>query len=296
VALELTDPENLLISAKTGNRRSLSRLLSVIESGVYPNLISTTSWTIGITGPPGVGKSTLIGRMIDHWVSEGENIAVLAFDPNSPISGGSFLADRLRINQDCNDNVFVRSFASGTNFGVSSPQIEKMCLALSECGWTRIVIETVGTGQSEVRIVAVADRVLLVDGPDRGDIIQAEKAGILELADFIVINKSDLPGAESAANNIRMSLDLTDGESREVHLVSAMNDIGIERLMEEIKSFKPNDDRNKLRMTERLRSMWDSKLVFHNQIEHIIQQLCDGSLTLTEAIAQVGQSTDFGGE
>ena len=78
MALELTDPENLLISAKTGNRRSLSRLLSVIESGVYPNLISTTSWTIGITGPPGVGKSTLIGRMIDHWVSEGENIAVLA--------------------------------------------------------------------------------------------------------------------------------------------------------------------------------------------------------------------------
>ena len=118
----------------------------------------------------------------------------------------------------------------------------------------------------------------------------------MELADFIVINKSDLPGAESAANNIRMSLDLTDGESREVHLVSAMNDIGIDRLMEEIKSFKPNDDRNKLRMTERLRSMWDSKLVFHNQIEHIIQQLCDGSLTLTEAIAQVGQSTDFGGE
>ena len=204
----MTDISNLLESAKLGDRRSLSMLISAIsESGDSPNINSATGWILGVTGPPGSGKSTLIGQMVRKWASSGERVAVLALDPTSPLSGGSFLADRIRMEgDDIRENVFVRSIPSGKNPGAISPILWPICSVLSECGWTRIIVETVGTGQSEFRIAALVDRLLLVDGPDRGDIIQAEKAGILELADVIAVNKSDLPGASSAAQHIRSSL------------------------------------------------------------------------------------------
>lgn len=293
----MTDISGLLESAKLGDRRSLSMLISAIsESGDSPSINSATSWILGVTGPPGSGKSTLIGQMVRKWASTGERVAVLALDPTSPLSGGSLLADRIRMEgDDLKENVFVRSIPSGKTPGAISPILWPICSVLSECGWTRIIVETVGTGQSEFRIAALVDRLLLVDGPDRGDIIQAEKAGILELADVIAVNKSDLPNASSAAQHIRSSLNLASDDNREVVLVSAKEGHGIQELVEIIERCEPQNARGKMMMRERLISEWDSVLVSHPEIDNIISELCDGSITLREAIEILVSSIRDGG-
>ena len=294
----MTDISNLLESAKLGDRRSLSMLISAIsDSGDSPNINSATGWILGVTGPPGSGKSTLIGQMVRKWASSGERVAVLALDPTSPLSGGSLLADRIRMEgeDELRENVFVRSIPSGKTPGAVSPILWPICSVLSECGWTRIIVETVGTGQSEFRIAALVDRLLLVDGPDRGDIIQAEKAGILELADVIAVNKSDLPGASSAAQHIRSSLSLASDDNREVVLVSAKEGNGIQELVEIIERCEPQNTRGSMMMRERLISEWDSILVSHPEIDNIVSELCDGSITLNEAIEILVSSIRDGG-
>ena len=293
----MTDISNLLESAKLGDRRSLSMLISAIsESGDSPSINTATGWILGVTGPPGSGKSTLIGQMVRTWASSGERVAVLALDPTSPLSGGSLLADRIRMEgDDLKENVFVRSIPSGKTPGAISPILWPICSVLSECGWTRIIVETVGTGQSEFRIAALVDRLLLVDGPDRGDIIQAEKAGILELADVIAVNKSDLPNASSAAQHIRSSLNLASDDNREVVLVSAKEGNGIQELVEIIERCEPQNTRGRMMMRERLLSEWDSILVSHPEIDNIVSELCDGSITLREAIEILVSSIRDGG-
>ena len=293
----MTDISDLLESAKLGDRRSLSMLISAIsESGDSPSINSATGWILGVTGPPGSGKSTLIGQMVRKWASSGERVAVLALDPTSPLSGGSLLADRIRMEgDDLRENVFVRSIPSGKTPGAISPILWPICGVLTECGWTRIIVETVGTGQSEFRIAALVDRLLLVDGPDRGDIIQAEKAGILELADVIAVNKSDLPGASSAAQHIRSSLSLASDDNREVVLVSAKEGHGIQELVEIIEKCEPQNTRGKMMMMERLISEWDSVLVSHPEIDNIISELCDGSITVRQAIEILVSSMRDGG-
>ena len=293
----MTDISDLLESAKLGDRRSLSMLISAISvSGDSPSINSATGWILGVTGPPGSGKSTLIGQMVRKWASSGERVAVLALDPTSPLSGGSLLADRIRMEgADLRENVFVRSIPSGKTPGAISPILWPICGVLTECGWTRIIVETVGTGQSEFRIAALVDRLLLVDGPDRGDIIQAEKAGILELADVIAVNKSDLPGASSAAQHIRSSLSLASDDNREVVLVSAKEGHGIQELVEIIEKCEPQNTRGKMMMMERLISEWDAALVSHPEIDNIISELCDGSITVRQAIEILVSSMRDGG-
>tara|TARA_B100000683_G_scaffold179445_1_gene172865 strand:+ start:737 stop:1624 length:888 start_codon:yes stop_codon:yes gene_type:complete len=294
----MTDISDLLESAKSGDRRSLSMLISAIsKSGDSPSINTSKGWILGVTGPPGSGKSTLIGQMVRKWASSGERVAVLALDPTSPLSGGSLLADRIRMEgeDDLRENVFVRSIPSGKTPGAISPVLWPICGVLSECGWTRIIVETVGTGQSEFRIAALVDRLLLVDGPDRGDIIQAEKAGILELADVIAVNKSDLPGASSAAQHIRSSLSLASDDNREVVLVSAKEGHGIQELVEIIEKCEPQNTRGKMMMMERLISEWDSILVSHPEIDKITSELCDGSITVREAIEILVSSVRDGG-
>ena len=293
----MTDISDLLESAKLGDRRSLSMLISAIsESGDSPSINTAKGWILGVTGPPGSGKSTLIGQMVRKWASSGERVAVLALDPTSPLSGGSLLADRIRMEgDDLRENVFVRSIPSGKTPGAISPILWPICGVLTECGWTRIIVETVGTGQSEFRIAALVDRLLLVDGPDRGDIIQAEKAGILELADVIAVNKSDLPGASSAAQHIRSSLSLASDDNREVVLVSAKEGHGIQELVEIIEKCEPQNTRGKMMMMERLISEWDAALVSHPEIDNIISELCDGSITVREAIEILVSSMRDGG-
>lgn len=279
--------EKNLTLAKQGNRRELARLLTQIESGERLPLDELDeSWVLGVTGPPGVGKSTLIGVMIEEWVNRGERVAVLAIDPSSPKSGGALLGDRMRMSSaDNGESVFIRSIATRNHPGGLMPFLDSMINLLSYCGWTKIVIETVGSGQSEIRIVAFANRIMLVDGPDRGDIIQAEKAGIIELADIIVVNKSDLPNADSAAISIKKSLDLSDKNNDTIVMqTSSIQQKGISDLIEKLDHMAINKERNILRIKERLLSRWDYKLLSNSSLGDILLDLESGAINLDEAI------------
>ena len=279
--------EKNLTLAKQGNRRELARLLTQIESGERLPLDEfDESWVLGVTGPPGVGKSTLIGVMIEEWVNRGERVAVLAIDPSSPKSGGALLGDRMRMSSaDNGESVFIRSIATRNHPGGLMPFLDSMINLLSYCGWTKIVIETVGSGQSEIRIVAFANRIMLVDGPDRGDIIQAEKAGIIELADIIVVNKSDLPNADSAAISIKKSLDLSDKNNDTIVMqTSSIQQKGISDLIEKLDHMAINKERNILRIKERLLSRWDYKLLSNSSLDDILLDLESGAINLDEAI------------
>ena len=288
--------EEIISNAIGGNRRSLSKLLTIIESGKSIPTNNLGAWTLGVTGPPGVGKSTLIGKMIVEWISRGEKVAVLAVDPSSPKSGGALLGDRMRMAiSDANDLVFVRSLATRNHPGGLTSFLTPMISLLSQCGWTRIIIETVGSGQSEIRIVAFADRVLLVEGPGRGDIIQAEKAGIIELADIIAINKSDLPSAQLAADLLRNSLSLATETAIEVFLVSAHLGDGVTELVESIEQIETDSNRDAIRFRERLLSAWDSRLISHPQFNEVILALSAGTITLDEALEQISQPTNKDG-
>ena len=279
--------EKNLTLAKQGNRRELARLLTQIESGERLPLDEfDESWVLGVTGPPGVGKSTLIGVMIEEWVNRGERVAVLAIDPSSPKSGGALLGDRMRMSSaDNGESVFIRSIATRNHPGGLMPFLDSMINLLSYCGWTKIVIETVGSGQSEIRIIAFANRIMLVDGPDRGDIIQAEKAGIIELADIIVVNKSDLPNADSAAISIKKSLDLSDKNNDTIVMqTSSIQQKGISDLIEKLDHMAINKERNILRIKERLLSRWDYKLLSNSSLGDILLDLESGEINLDEAI------------
>jgi LAO/AO transport system kinase len=271
--------------AKEGNRRELGKLLSLIESGVKLPINNSNSWVLGVTGPPGVGKSTLIGVMVEEWVNRGEKVAVLAVDPSSPRSGGALLADRMRMSSaDSSESVFVRSLATRNHPGGLIPFLDRMINLLGLCGWSRIIIETVGGGQSEIRIVAFADRVMLVDGPDRGDIVQAEKAGIIELADLVVINKSDLPNAQNAANSIKTSFDYSNNSDKLVILTSALNKTGISELIDVVEMLEIDNERNSLRIKERLLSAWDFLLLSNPALNDILLDLESGRINLDEAL------------
>ena len=290
----MIDQEVLLQSAFNGNRRELSRLLTHLEKGMKLNLPENApprKSTVGITGPPGVGKSTLIGRIINYWKERNQNVAVLAIDPSSPRSGGALLGDRVRMDSaDSGDLVFVRSLSTGGHPGGISSSLISMIDLLSYCGWENIVIETVGSGQSEIKIVAFADKILLVDGPDRGDIIQAEKAGIIELADIVVINKSDLPGSTNAAESIRSSLSFGDAKSSpEVILVSAQKNEGVEEMMNLVENCHTPDWRERIKLKERLISLWDSRLLSSPEFNRIIGDLQTGSISLDDALDELAR-------
>ena len=295
MALELIDQEVLLQSAFNGNRRELSRLLTHLEKGMKLNLPENApprkSTVLGITGPPGVGKSTLIGRIINYWKERNQNVAVLAIDPSSPRSGGALLGDRVRMDSaDSGDLVFVRSLSTGGHPGGISSSLISMIDLLSYCGWENIVIETVGSGQSEIKIVAFADKILLVGGPDRGDIIQAEKAGIIELADIVVINKSDLPGSTNAVESIRSSLSFGDAKSSpEVILISAQKNEGVEEMMNLVENCHTPDWRERIKIKERLISLWDSRLLSSPEFNRIIGDLQTGSISLDDALDELAR-------
>jgi len=200
-----------------GDRRVLSRVISQLERGapeatqVLKAIDPHTggAYTVGITGPPGVGKSTMVDRLTQLLRQEGLKVGIIGVDPTSPFTGGAFLGDRVRMQRHyLDDGVFIRSVATrGSSGGV--PRIVKGMVRLLDAGGTDVVlVETVGVGQSELGIIEVADTVLVTMMPESGDAIQALKAGIMEIADIYVVNKSDRDGANQMAAAIRANLGL----------------------------------------------------------------------------------------
>jgi len=192
---------------------------------------------IGITGAPGVGKSTLINRMINAWRARDKRVAVIAVDPSSPITGGAVLGDRTRMGEHGEDpGVFIRSVAARGHLGGLSADILCIIDLIDAGGWDMILLETVGTGQSETEIAEVADINLVVNAPGLGDEVQAIKAGILEIADVLVINKADLPLAARAERQLKAMLQLRECGRQQVSVVKtvALKAEGISDLLEVI--------------------------------------------------------------
>ncbi|MGK2947816.1 MAG: methylmalonyl Co-A mutase-associated GTPase MeaB [Acidimicrobiales bacterium] len=212
------DPADLLERARDGDRAALARLLSLVERGgpaarevgALTHPAGGHAYTVGITGAPGAGKSTLTSALVRTMRRQDVPVAVLAIDPSSPFSGGAILGDRVRMgDHSTDDGVFIRSMATRGHLGGLSLATLEAIRALDATGWPWVLVETVGVGQVEVEVAGAADTTVVVVNPGWGDAVQANKAGLLEIADLFVINKADRPGAEETRRDLERMLDLT---------------------------------------------------------------------------------------
>ena len=215
-----------------GDRGAMARLMRDLDDGVagaaedlawlYPH--AGRAFVVGVTGMPGVGKSTLVAALIGRYRDAGAQVGVVAVDPSSPFSGGALLGDRVRMQQHATDEgVFIRSLATRGQLGGLSRSTADVVSVLDAAGFQRVVIETVGVGQAEVDVMTAADVVVVVSAPGLGDEVQALKAGILEIADVLVVNKADREGAGRAVKDLTTMLELAHrgGAGRERHLGEA---------------------------------------------------------------------------
>lgn len=205
--------EQQISEIKQGNTKTLARCISLIENEAYgyeellQQLPHSATPIIGITGPPGAGKSTLVDALIGVLAGEGKAVAVLCVDPSSPFNLGALLGDRIRMSEWYNDpNVFIRSLATRGSLGGLHPKIIEISDLLKTAPFDFIIIETVGVGQSEVEIAGLADVTVVVVVPEAGDEVQTMKAGLMEIADVFVVNKSDRPDADLFVRNLRLML------------------------------------------------------------------------------------------
>lgn len=278
--------QTLLQQIISGDFKALARCISLVENeakGYEAFLedlpINNSTKIIGITGPPGAGKSTLTDALIGSLIDTGEKIGVLCVDPSSPFNFGSLLGDRIRMSEWYNNpNVFIRSLATRGSLGGLNPKIIEISDVMKAAGFTYIIIETVGVGQSEVEIAGLADITVVTLVPEGGDVIQTMKAGLMEIADIFVVNKSDRPEADAFVNNLKMMLGPAFKSNNKIPIIKtiASEKKGIEELKNEIINFREKDNgENKfLLLTEKIwqliqkKRMKDvSKLQLKNKIE-----------------------------
>lgn len=228
---------------RAGERRAISAVITELErlSAAAPGLLRALqpylghALVVGFTGPPGAGKSTLVNAVIARLRQAGRTVGVIAVDPSSPISGGAILGDRIRMTSALDDDgVFVRSLASRGYLGGLSPAAVRIIDALDGAGFDIVLLETVGTGQNEIDVAEVADVRIVIAAPGLGDDIQAMKSGLLEIADIIVVNKSDRPGAEQTMQQLigALSIRATRSEKIPVLKTSALSGDGVPALVE----------------------------------------------------------------
>ena len=282
----------LLERALAGDTRSIGRLISLVEAdsptskeimkAVYPK--TGRAQVIGITGSPGAGKSTFVNRLIAQFRAEGKQVGVIAIDPSSPFTGGAILGDRLRMQDHAvEEGVFIRSMGSRGNLGGVSRGTHEGALILDACGFDVVIIETVGVGQSEVDIVKIADTVCLILTPGMGDDVQIMKAGIMEIADVFVVNKSDKEGADKVAADVQVMLKML-GEREwvpPVALVSSNKNTGIDEVKDIIKNhsaYLHNSEEGK-------RRRW-------SQLEMEVEAILRGEISLLVENAWTERRTD----
>jgi LAO/AO transport system kinase len=247
--LVIYDPEQLLAQAKESNRVALAKLLSIVERGgpQARELVKLTwgqgteTYLVGITGAPGAGKSTLTDRLISQVRSRSLEVAVIAIDPTSPFSGGAILGDRVRMQQHATDSgVFIRSMATRGHLGGLALAVPDAVRVLSAVRFPYIFIETVGVGQVEVEVVGAADTIVVVMTPGWGDAVQANKAGLMEVADLFVINKSDRAGARETRRDLELMLEMSTFEGWVPPIIEtvATEGKGIQEVFEAIESHR----------------------------------------------------------
>ena len=247
----MTDLAALVEAARTGERRPLARLLTAIEAAdpglrrLLPRLFAAGhgAHVVGITGPRGSGKSTLVNALIGEWRRRGRRVGVLAIDPSSPYTGGAIMGDRVRMMEHAADrDVFMRSMASRGELGGLAATTWTAAAALDAAGFDPILIETVGAGQSEVEIARLAETTVVVEVPEMGDEVQAIKAGLLEVADVIAVNKADRPGAQQAARQLRAMMSTAGGRVRrqppKIIMTTAVSGEGVAALVDEIEAHR----------------------------------------------------------
>lgn len=262
---ETSSAEDLLERAAAGDRRAVGKLLTRVERGGHDAeqvaeaacARSGRAHVIGVTGPPGTGKSTLVAGLVKTLASGGARPAVLAVDPSSPLTGGAILGDRVRM-AAVDSDVFVRSMATRGHTGGLTLAVPGAVRVLDAAGHQPVVIETVGAGQLEVDVAAAADTTVVITAPGLGDAVQANKAGLFEVADVFVVNKSDLGGADHARRDLELMVDLSRltgaGDPRwrpPVLTASAVDEVGIEEAVTAIDAHRVHLDSSGSRVERR---------------------------------------------
>jgi LAO/AO transport system kinase len=234
---------------REGDRRALARAITLVENGdplayelvrdVYPD--TGSAYVVGVTGPPGVGKSSLIASLVRQIRAQNKSVGVISVDPSSPFTQGALLGDRIRLSEHFLDpGVFIRSMGTRGHLGGLAEATLQALLVLDAAGKDIVFVETVGTGQSEVEVIGIADTVLLVLMPGSGDSIQALKAGIMEIPDVIAINKKDHPAAKTMLNEVRsiLTLDKERAWKPPIVLTEAVNDEGVDELWAKVEQHR----------------------------------------------------------
>ena len=240
--------ETLVAGVRAGDTRALARAITLVENGdplayelvreIYPS--TGGAYTVGVTGPPGVGKSSLVSALVRLVREREQRVGVVSVDPSSPFSRGALLGDRIRLTDHFLDpDVFIRSMGTRGHLGGLSEAALQAMLVLDAAGKDLLFLETVGTGQSEVEVIGIVDTVLLVLMPGSGDSVQALKAGIMEIPDVIAINKLDHPAAKTMLNDVRAILALGQGEWKvPIVLTEALRGEGVEKLWEQVEAHR----------------------------------------------------------
>ena len=291
MASRVTDPTELFANAVNGDRGALARLLSLIERGgddartigrlTYPK--SGNAYTVGITGAPGAGKSTLTSAVIGHLRAQDLNVAVLAIDPSSPFTGGAILGDRVRMQDHAIDTgVFIRSMATRGHLGGLSLATTEAIRLLDAVGCPWILVETVGVGQVEVEIAGKADTTIVVVNPGWGDAVQANKAGLMEIADIFVINKADRKGADETRRDLEQMLDLSDlahdAWRPPILQTTATSGEGVEELWNTVAQHREHSTTTGLLQRRRLfRLREELREIVERRLEHRAREICSGS-------------------